>query len=88
MDRYDKRAEQDRRASLRSSMALWSAGAALVIVVLLIVGLSSSAPLSYFKKAAVAAAILLLLLRQAARAFRKRSPKAAQPDPKSKLNLN
>ncbi len=87
MNRYEKRTEQERRASLRSSMALWSAGAALLIVVILILGLSNSAPLSYFKKGAIAAVILLILLRQAGRALRKRSPKAAEPDPQSKLHL-
>jgi hypothetical protein len=87
MNKYEQRAAQERRVSLRNSMSMWSAGAALVAVVLLIVGLSSSAPSTFFIRGAAVLAILLLVLRQVARRMRSRTPRAAQPDPRSKLHL-
>jgi hypothetical protein len=87
MNKYEQRAAQERRVSLRNSVSMWSAGAALVAVVLLIVGLSSSAPSTFFIRGAAVVAILLLVLRQVARRMRSRTPRAAQPDPRSKLHL-
>ena len=88
MNKYELRAEQQRKAALRFSLMLWTAGIALVVVVLLILGLSSSAPPRFFSKGAIAAAILLLILRQLSRRLRARGPKAAQPDPQSTLKLD
>ncbi|HEY7304514.1 MAG TPA: hypothetical protein VH601_10390 [Bryobacteraceae bacterium] len=88
MNRYEERAQKQRRAALRSSMTMGTAGVALVVVVLLIMGLSSSAPPRFFTEAAIAAAILLLILRQLSRRMKHRTPKAAEPDPKSRLNLD
>ena len=88
MNRYEQRAEQERKAALRFSMMLWTAGLALVVVVLLIVGLSSSAPAGYFSKTGIALAVLLLILRQVTRRLKGRTPRAAQPDPKSQLKLD
>ncbi len=88
MNRYEQRAEQQRRAALRFSMMIWTAGIALVVIVLLILGLSSAAPPRYFSRTAIALAILLLILRQISRRLKGKGPRAAQPDPRSKLKLN
>ena len=88
MNKYELRAEQQRKAALRFSLMIWTAGIALVVVVFLILGLSSSAPPRFFSKGAIIAAILLLVLRQLNRRLRGRSPKAAQPDPQSTLKLD
>jgi hypothetical protein len=88
MNKYEERAQRERRSSLRSSMSVWNAAAALIIVVLLILGLSNSAPSSFFTRAAIAAAIVLLILRQVTRRLRGRTSRAAQPDPRSTLKLH
>jgi Flp pilus assembly protein protease CpaA len=88
MNKYEQRAEQQRRSAMRSSMMMGTAGIALLAVVLLIVGLNNSAPQTFFSRAAVGVAILLLVLRQVSRRLRGKAPRAAQPDPQSKLNLN
>jgi hypothetical protein len=88
MNKYELRAEQQRKAALRFSMMLWTAGLALIVVVLAILGLSTSAPRGYFSKTAIALAILLLVLRQVMRRMKGRTPRAAQPDPKSQLKLH
>ncbi len=88
MNKYEQRAEQQRKAALRFSMMIWTAGIALVVVVLLILGLSSSAPPRFFSRTAIGVAILLLILRQIARRLKGKGPRAAQPDPRSKLKLD
>ena len=88
MNKYEKQAKEQRTASLRSSMSLWTAGLALLVVIFIIIGLSGSAPSGFFKMGAVIAAIVLLILRQLSRRLRGRSPRAAQPDPKSALKLD
>ena len=88
MNKYEQRAEEQRKAALRFSLMIWTAGVALVIVVFLILGLSSSAPPRFFSKGAIVAAILLLVLRQLNRRLRRRGPKAAEPDPQSTLKLD
>lgn len=89
MNKYEERAERERKASMRSGMMLWSAGLALIVVVFLIIGLSSSAPPSFFSKGAMIVAILLLILRQLNRRLRaKGSPRSARPDPQSTLKLD
>jgi hypothetical protein len=88
MNRYEERAQRERRAALRSSMLMGSAGIALVIVVLLIVGLRSSAPSGFYSRAAIGIAVVLLIFRQVNRRLRHRTPRAAQPDPKSTLKLD
>jgi hypothetical protein len=88
MNKYEKRAQAERKAVVRSSMTLWSAGIALIVVVVLILRLSGSAPSGYFSKAAIGVAILLLLVRQISRRLRSHTPSAAEPDPKSAINLD
>jgi hypothetical protein len=88
MNPYERQAERQRTASMRFSMMLWSAGAGLIVIILTILGLSISAPREFWYKVAIAAAVLLLLLRQIARRLRVRSPRSAQPDPASRLNLD
>jgi cytochrome b561 len=73
---------------MRSSMTMWTAGIALVIVVLLILGLSSSASPTFFYRAAIGVAVLLLIVRQVMRRLRRGSPRAAEPDPQSRLHLD
>ena len=89
MNRYEERAEQQRRAALRFSMMIWTAGIALVVVVLVILGLSTSAPSGFFSRGAIVAAVLLLVFRQISRRLRgRRGSRAAEPDPRSRLNLD
>lgn len=88
MTKYEQQARQQRTASLRTSMSLWTAGLALLVVIFLIVGLSNGAPSSFFKTGAVVIAVLLLILRQLNRRLRGKAPRAAQPDPKSTLKLD
>lgn len=88
MNRYEERARKERQATLRSSMTMGTAALALIVVVLLIVGLSNSAPPRFFSWVAIVVAILLLILRQLSRRSRHRTPRAAEPDPKSRLNLD
>jgi hypothetical protein len=88
MNKYEKRAQADRKAALRSSMTIWSAGLALIVVVVLIMGLSTQAPSGFYSKAAIGVAILLLIVRQLSRRLRGGAPRAAQPDPKSSIKLD
>ena len=88
MNRYEQRAEQQRKAALRFSMMIWTAGIALVVVVLLIMGLSSSAPPRFFSRSAIGLAVLLLILRQVSRRLKGNVPRAAKPDPRSTLKLD
>lgn len=87
MNKYEERAERDRQASMRFSMMMWTAGAALVVVVLLILGLSGSASPQFWSRAGIGLAILMLVMRQVARRMKARKPRSALPDPRSKLNL-
>jgi len=87
MNKYEQKAEQQRRDAMGMSKMLWTAGAALVVVVLLILGLSSSAPPQYYSRMAIVASVILLGVRQIARRTARRRPRAAEPDPKSRLNL-
>jgi cytochrome bd-type quinol oxidase subunit 2 len=88
MNKYEQQAKQQRTASLRSSISLWTAGLALLVVIFLIIGLSSSADSKFFRMGAVVVAILLLILRQLSRRLQGKVPRAAQPDPKSELKLH
>lgn len=88
MNKYENQAKQQRTASLRTSMNLWTAGLALLVVIFIIVGLNNGASSGFFKTAAVVVAVLLLMLRQLSRRLRGKSPRAAQPDPRSTLKLD
>jgi len=88
MNRYEERAARERGTAMRSSMMMWTAGIALIVVILIIVGLSTSASPGFFRVAAIGAAVLLLLVRQVANRMKRRSPRAAEPDPRSRLNLD
>jgi formate-dependent nitrite reductase membrane component NrfD len=88
MNKYEKRAQAERKAVVRSSMTLGGAGLALLIVVVLILWMNSSAPTGYFSKVVIGVAILLLVSRLVSRRWRSGPPKAAQPDPKSVLKLD
>jgi hypothetical protein len=88
MNKYEKRAERERKGVLRSSMTVGTAGLALIVVVLLIAGLSGSAPPRFFSMAAIGLALVLLVLRQVNRRLKGKTPRAAQPDPRSRLDLD
>jgi Flp pilus assembly protein TadB len=88
MNKYVERAEQKRRAGLRFSLSLWTAGLALVVVALLILGLTSSAAPRMGPAAAIILAIVLLVVRQLSRRQKTKGPRAAQPDPKSTIKLS
>ena len=87
MNKYEERAERDHKASMRFSMMMWTAGAALIVVVVIILGLSGSASPHYWSRAGIGLAILLLVFRQISRRMKGKRPKASMPDPRSKLNL-
>mgnify|MGYP001549350980 FL=1 len=88
MDKYVQRADQQRRAGLRFSLSLWTAGLALLAVVLVILGLASSAAPRLGPIAAIVLAILLLLFRQLSRRLKTNGSRAARPDPKSIIKLD
>lgn len=88
MNKYEEEARLQRKAVLRSSMSIWTAGLALVIVALIILGLRGEANPDYFYKGALGVAIVLLILRQVARRLKANGPRAARPDPKSTLKLS
>jgi hypothetical protein len=88
MNKYEEQARLQRKAALRSSMSIWTAGLALVIVALIILGLRGEAKPDYFYKGALGVAVVLLILRQVARRLKSNGPRAAQPDPKSTLKLS
>ncbi len=88
MNKYEQRAEQQRGSARRSAMTMGTAGVALLAVVLLIIGMNSSAPRVFLSRAAVGLAVVLLIVRQLGRRSRGRAPRAAQPDPQSKLDLD
>ena len=88
MNKYERRAEQQRRPAIKSSQTMGTAAVALLAVVLLIIGMNSAAPKEFLSRAAVGLAVLLLILRQIGRRARGKVPRAAQPDPQSRLNLD
>jgi len=88
MNPLGRRTEEQRKAALRFSVMMWTAGVALVAVVVLIVGLSNSAPPRFFSRAAIGVAVLLLIIRQINRRLRRTGGRAAEPDPRSTLKLD
>lgn len=92
MNKYEERADRDRKSTLRSSLLLGMAGLAIVLLILFVLGASSSAPSGFWSKVGVVVAVLLLILRQMQRQLKRRGatkkPRAAEPDPQSRLNLD
>jgi hypothetical protein len=88
MNKYEQQARQQRQATLRAGMSVWTAGLALIVIALVILGLRGSASPEYFYKGALAVAVILLLLRQVSRRLKAKGPRAARPDPKSTLKLS
>jgi L-asparagine transporter-like permease len=88
MNRYERHAEQKRRAALRSSMTVWTAVLTLAAVVLVIMRLSGSGSPQFFSRAAIGLAIVLLVIRQLSRRLKGKGSRAAQPDPRSTLKLH
>lgn len=92
MNKYEERADRDRKSSLRSSLLLGMAGIVLVLLILFFLGTSNAAPSGFWSKVAIAVAVVLLILRQMQRQLRRKGynkkPRAAEPDPQSRLNLD
>ena len=88
MNKYEQRAARDRQSTAQFSKMLWTATLALIVIALLILGLSSSAGPSFYSRGAIALAVVLLVIRQISRRSRAKVPRAAQPDPRSRLNLD
>lgn len=92
MNKYEERADRDRKSSLRSGLLFGVAGIALVVVILAVLGTSSSAPSGFWSKGIIFIAVVLLLLRQVQRQLmrkgRNKKSHAAEPDPQSRLNLD
>jgi hypothetical protein len=88
MNKYEQRAARDRQSTAQFAKMLWTATLALIVIALLILGLSSSAGPSFYSRGAIGLAIVLLVLRQLSRRSRAKGPRAAQPDPRSRLNLD
>jgi Kef-type K+ transport system membrane component KefB len=88
MNKYEKRAQRDRKAALRASMMAGTIGLVLIAIAVVILALRNSAPLGFYKKAAIAVVVLLLILRQLGRRFRRKSGGPAEPDEKSQLKLH
>jgi hypothetical protein len=88
MNRYERQAEQTRRASLQSSLLMWSAGGLLVVAALALLGYSSGAPRNFWSRSAVVVAILLLVVRQLGRRLKSNRKNVVKPDEQSMLHLD
>lgn len=88
MNRFERQAEQTRRASLQSSLLMWSAGGVLVVGALALLGYSSGAPRNFWSRSAVAVAILLLVVRQLGRRLKSTRKNVVKPDQQSMLHLD
>ena len=73
---------------MKGNLSLMSVGATLIVVILLITGLRYAAPSNYYSRIAIGAAVVLLVLRQLTRRRNGRRSKAAEPDPRSRLDLH
>ena len=86
MNRFEQRAEQERKAGLRLGILLSMVGIGLIVAILAFIGAAGSGPSMYWRIGAGVAALLLLILRFMTRRLNKGGgPKA---DPQSMLNLH
>ncbi|HEX7360272.1 MAG TPA: hypothetical protein VF283_07255 [Bryobacteraceae bacterium] len=88
MNKYEQRAQQDRKKALRGAMMAATVGLILVAVAIMILGLGNSASLAFYQKVAIAIIILLLILRFVNRILKRKSKGPAHPDEKSQLKLH
>jgi hypothetical protein len=92
MNKYEERANRTRKSALRSSILFGMAGVALTLLLLVAFGSRNSAPSGFWSKIGIVAAVVLLILRQMQRQLRRKGnskkPRAAEPDPQSRLHLN
>ena len=89
MNKYEQRAAQERKAALRSSMKIWTAGAALIVVAVAILVLSSSAYVSILLEIGDTRCNFAACVATGKPALPKhKRPRAAEPDPQSKLKLD
>lgn len=75
-----------RAARSQSLRTLWTAGLALIAVILVIARLNGTDSASW-SKISVGLIVAVLLIRQVTRRRGSKGPKAAEPDPRSRLNL-
>lgn len=88
MNKYEKRAQQDRKNALRGAMVAATVGLVLIAIAIMILGLSNSASLAFYQKVAIAIVILLLILRLLSRRLKRKSNGPSHPDEKSQLKLH
>src|SRR4051794_26471596 len=88
MNRFEQQAEQTRRASLRTSLMLWSVGGILLVGALALLARSGGAPQRFWTGAGITIAVLLLILRQAGRRLRSGGSRPVKPDEQSMLHLD
>ena len=90
MDKYQRpvtRGPRMDRTPVRSSRTLWTAGLALVAVVLIISRLNGDASPVY-PKVVIGLVVVVLVFRQWGRRAGNKGPRAAEPDPLSRLHLD
>ena len=88
MNRYERQVEEQRRASLRNSLLLWSTAGILLVVALAILGYSGHASQGFWSTAAIIVAAFLLVIRMVGRRLRKGTAKTVKPDEQSMLHLD
>ena len=88
MNKYEQRAARDRKSPAQFTKHLWTATLVLIVIALLIRNLRSSGGLNFSSRGVIAFAIVLLILRQLSRRSRNKAPRASQPDPRSRLDLD
>lgn len=79
--------KRDRSTPRTSPRTLWTAGLALIAVILVITRLNGDASPIY-SKIVIGLAVLFLIIRQLSRRSDGKGPRAAEPDPRSRLNLD
>ena len=86
MNKYEQRSLQERKATMKVGLSLFTAVAVLLFVVLVMTGYIGSIPTQPWQKAAVILAAVVLVFRQVQRVARRSGkPKV---DPQSELQLN
>lgn len=87
MNGNSKDSPANRKRFRQSPRTLWTAVLGLVAVLLVITRLNGDIT-SLYPNVLIGAAVAFLLIRQLRRRSGQRGPKAAEPDPLSRLNLD
>jgi hypothetical protein len=88
MNRFEQKAERERRSSLRVSLLVLSLGGILLVGAVALLGYSGGAPRSFWTRAAIGIAILMLVLRQVTRRLKSNRARPVKPDEQSMLHLD